>query len=169
MNEATKQFFLKLNLEVHLDGSEYVDWAMDCLEEGLDSKSLRLLAGFDKKHPYKSDFEELFRQSLNELDWKYLSNEEVLFDYTKSLARQILSGEIKPAKGVEKIYGIYIQLGLPSELQIWDLLYDGHSSDWYDRSRWLPFMSTYNHEKWLDAVKLEAKNLVDANCFEVTK
>lgn len=45
---------------------------------------------------------------------------------------------------------------------MWNLLYDGHSSEWYERSRWLPFIQKYNHEKWLEAVKLEATNLANA-------
>lgn len=116
MNEATKQFFLRLNLEQWMGGDEYVDWAFTCLEEGVDSKSLRLLAGFDKKHPHKADFEELFRQSLDELGWRYLTDEEVLLDYAKSLAKQFLSKEIESVEAVEKINGIYIQLGFPDEL-----------------------------------------------------
>jgi hypothetical protein len=169
MNEATKQLFLKLNLEQWTDGSAYVDWAVDCLEEGFDSKSLRLLAGFDKKHPYKIDFEELFRQSLNELGWRYLTDEEVLFDYAKSLAKEILSEEITPAEGVEKINSIFFQLGYPDELKMWNLLYEGHSYAWYDKSRWIPFMSTFNQNNWLEAVKLEATYLASKNFLEVTK
>ncbi len=163
MNEATKQFFLQLYLESELDGSEYVDWAFTCLEEGFDSKSLRLLAGFSRDHPYKADFEELFRQSLNELDWGYLTDKEVLLNYAKGLAKQILSGEIESAEAVEKIYGIYGQLGFPAELEAWSLFYEGHSTEWYERSRWIPFMQKYNHEKWLEAVKREAKDLIEAD------
>lgn len=163
MNEATKQFFLRLNLNQWTDGSEYVDWAFTCLEEGFDSKSLRLLAGFDKKHPYKIDFEELFRQALSELGWRYLTDEEVLFDYARSLAKQILSEEIDAGEGVEKINSIFFQLGYPDELKIWNSLYEGHSYDWYDKSRWIPFMSTFNKDNWLKVVKLEATNLANAN------
>lgn len=162
MNEATKQFFLKLNLEHWTDGSAYVDWAFDCLEEGFDSKSLRLLAGFDKKHPYKADFEELFRQSLNELGWKYLSDKEVLLTYAKSLAEQIISGELDAAEGVEKINGIYIQSGLSEELEYWRFLADGSSSEWEDIT-WIPGVYKYNHDKWLEAVMREAKFLSERN------
>lgn len=161
MNEITKQFFLRINLEPNLEDSEYVDWAMECLVDGFDSKSLRLLAGFDKRHPYKADFEELFRKSLDELGWDYLSDKEVLFDYAKSLAKQILSEEIEINEGVEKLNSVYILLGFPTELEMWSLLYDGHSSDWYDRVWWFPFMQTYNHQNWIEAVKREAEYLVN--------
>lgn len=163
MNEATKQFFAKLYLEQWINGSEYVDWAFTCLEEGFDSKSLRLLAGLDKKHPYKIDFEELFRQSLEELGWKYLDKRESLLNYAKAIAKQILSDEIESVEAVEKIYKVYVQLGYPDELETWNLLYDGYSNDWYDKSSWIPFMSTYNHERWLQYVKLEATDLAKAD------
>lgn len=160
MNETTKQFFLKLYLEDWTNGSEYVDWAFSCLEEGFDSKSLRLLAGLNKKHPYQTDFEELFRTSLNELDWKYLSVKEVLLAYAKSFAKQILSGEIEPDAGVEKVQSIYFRLGFPEELEYWSDLADGSSSEWEDTT-WIPGVYKYNHEKWLEAVMREANFLVE--------
>lgn len=162
MNEATKQFFLKLNLEQWISGSEYVDWAFTCLEEGFDSKSLRLLAGFDKNHPYKADFDELFRLALKELGWRYLTDKEVLLNYAKSLAKQILSGDIDPVEGVERVNSIYIQLGFPEELEYWRYLADGNSSEWEDTT-WIPGVYKYNHEKWLEAVMREAKFLTEKN------
>ena len=162
MNEATKQFFAKLYLQ-KASSDDYVDWAFACLDEGLDSKSLRLLAALSKNHSIKADFEELFRLSLNELDWNYLSKKEVLIDYAKDLAKQILSGEIEPEDGIEIINKIYLQLNFPPQLEMWGY-FDGHSAEWYDRSRWwIPFISTYNHERWLEAVKGEAKDLIETD------
>lgn len=163
MNEATKQFFIRIYLEEEISGSDYVDWAISCLEDGFDSKSLRLLAGMNKTHSIKADFEELFRHSLLELDWRYLDKKESLFDYAKEIAKQILSNKIESVEAVEKIYKVYVQLDYPDELEMWNLLYDGHSSGWYDRSRWIPFMQTYNHERWLQYVQLEATDLAKAN------
>lgn len=163
MNEATKQFFLRLYLEEWTSGSDYVDWAFTCLEEGFDSKSLRLLAGLSRNHPHMADFEELFRHSLNELGWRYLTDKEVLLDYAKSLAKQILSGEIEATVGVEKITSIYFRAGFPVELEGWNWLNEGHDDEWYDKSRWIPFMSKFNPEKWTAAVKLEALNLANIN------
>ena len=108
MNEATKQFFAKLYLQ-QVTSDDYVDWAFACLEEGFDSKSLRLLAGTDKSHTIKADFEDLFRQSLVELDWKYLDKKESLFNYAKDIAKKILSNEIGSQEAVEKIQEIHFQ------------------------------------------------------------
>ena len=163
MNEATKQLFVNLYLEDDFTNENFVDWAMNCLEEGFDSKSLRLLAGMDRNHTFRADFEELFRQSLKELDWKYLDKKESLFGYAKDIAKQILSDEIDLSKAVDEIHKVSVRLGYPDELQMWELFYDGHSYDWYDKSRWIPFMSTYNHERWLQYVKLEAIDLASAN------
>ncbi len=158
MNEATKQFFVTLYLQQVTNG-DYVDWAVTCLEEGFDSKGIRLLAGMSKTHSITADFEDLFRQSLSELYWNYLDKKESLFNHAKEIAKQIRSGEIESVNAVEKIHEISFQLGYPTELEIWNLLYDGHSDDWYDSSCWIPFMSKYNHEKWLQCVQLEASDL----------
>jgi len=40
MNEATKHFFVKIYLQQASSG-DYVDWAIACLEDGVDSKRLR--------------------------------------------------------------------------------------------------------------------------------
>ena len=167
MNEVTKQFFVKLYLQ-KASSDDYVDWAIDCLEEGLDSKSLRLLAGMSKTHSITADFEDLFRQSLSELNWNYLDKKESLFNLAKEIAKQILSGEIESVEAVDRIHEVYVQLGYPAKLEMWNLLYDGHSYDWYDKS-WIPFMSTYNHERWLQYVQLEAIDLASANSLEEIK
>ncbi len=162
MNQATKRFFAKLYLQQASSG-DYVDWASDCLEDGFDSKSLRMLAGLNKNHNIKSDFGELFRQSLDELGWNYLGEKEVLLDHSKDLARKILSGELETEKGSHLINQIYVQLGFPAELENWAYLYDGDSTEWYERSRWLPFIQKYNHEKWLEAIIRETKKLVETD------
>jgi hypothetical protein len=168
MNEETKQFFLKLYLQQITNG-DYVDWAITCLEEGFDSKSLRLLAGMSKTHSIKADFKDLFRHSLSELNWNYLDKKESLFNHAKEIAKQILADEIESVEAVDKIHEICVHLDYPNELEIWNLLYDGHSNDWYDRSRWIPFMSTYKHERWLQYVKLEAIDLAKADFLEELK
>lgn len=163
MNEATKQFFVKLHLKDELSGASYVDWAMDCLEEGFDTKSLRLLAGMNKTHSIEADFDELFRQSLEELGWKYPGKKEALFNYAKDMAKQVLSNEIDAVEAVEKISEIYVRLGCPAELEIWNLLNEGHSDEWFDSSRWIPGLSKFNRENWLAVVKREAQNLTEQN------
>ncbi|HRH40943.1 MAG TPA: hypothetical protein PKY82_04810 [Pyrinomonadaceae bacterium] len=158
MNEITKQLFARIYLD-KITSDNFVDWAIDCLEEGLDTKSLRLLAGLDKNHPIEADFNELFRKSLDELGWKYLGEKEVLLDHAQNLAKKILSGELDPIKGSEQIHQIYIQLHFPDELQYWRYLDDGHLSEWFDKVWWIPFMQKYNHKNWLEAVMREAKKL----------
>lgn len=146
--------------------ADFVDWAFDCLEEGFDSKSLRLLAGLSKDHNISRDFDELFEKSLNELGWRYLSESEVLPDFAKDIAKSIISGEQKAVDGVEMISDIHFRLGSPKELEIWMLLEEGHSDEWYDPS-WIPFLTTFNYEKWHEVVMREAKELASPN-FKVS-
>ena len=159
MNEATKKFFVKIYFEEEISGSDFVDWAIACLEDGFDSKSLRLLAGMDKTHSIRADFEELFRRSLQELDLKYLDKKEFLLNYAKEVARQIISNEIESVEAVEKIYKVYVRLNYLVELEMWGLLYDGHSYEWFDKS-WIPFVQKFNYEKWHEVVNREAKDLI---------
>lgn len=162
MNEATKQFFVKLYLQ-QAANADYVDWAFACLEEDFDSKSLRLLAGLNKNHSIKADFEELFRQAISELGWNYPNEKEVLLNHSKEIAKKILSGEIKEAKGCELINDIYFELGFPPELEVWTYLDGGHSTEWYDRIWWIPFMQKFNQKNWFEAVRREAENLAKTN------
>lgn len=162
MNEATKQFFAKLYLQQITNG-DYVDWAFACLEKGFDSKSLRLLAGLDRNHTIKADFEELFRRSLVELGWDYPNEKEVLLNHSKNIAKEILAGEIEAAKGCEQINEIYYQLGFPPELEVWTYLDGGHSDEWYDRVWWIPFMQKFNQKNWFEAVNREAKDLIETD------
>ena len=168
MNESTKQFFAKLYLKQITNG-DYVDWAISCLEEKFDSKGLRLLAGMSKAHLIEDDFKDLFRQSLTELNWDYLEKKESLFNHAKKIAKQLLSGEIEYDDAVAKIHEVYIELSYPTELEMWSYFYNGHSSDWYERSHWIPFIQTYNHDRWIQYVKLEAIDLAKANFLEELK
>ena len=77
MNEVTKHLFVKIYLQ-QVSNADYVDWAINCLEGGFDSKNLRLLAGLNKNHSIEADYEEHFRNSLSELNWKYLDERVVL-------------------------------------------------------------------------------------------
>lgn len=160
MSEVTKQIFTKIYLE-KINNEDYVDWAIDCLEDGFDSTSLRELAGLNKNHSINADFEELFNNSLNELGWKFLNEKEVLLNYSKDLAKKILSSEIEAVEGSELINKIYHKLSFPKELENWSYIDGGHSSEWYDRSRWFPFIQKFNHKKWLSAVMKEANDLLE--------
>ncbi|MBS1795192.1 MAG: hypothetical protein JSS81_15140 [Acidobacteria bacterium] len=128
------------------------------LETGCDTKSLRELGGLNKSHPIEFDFRELLFESLKELEWPVPDRRAVLFGYAKELASRIVSGSLDPAEGVELLADLEMPSGFREEFRIWGILHDGHSEEWYDRS-FIPFIQTFNYEKWLAVVRREAEDL----------
>ncbi|MGI8469902.1 MAG: hypothetical protein ACR2N3_15790 [Pyrinomonadaceae bacterium] len=131
MNEATKQFFAKLYLQ-QASSDTYVDWAIACLEDGLDSKNLRMLASMNSPF-YSSEIDEKFRHALDELGISFPNKRELLLNYAKDIALKIVSGEINSIDGLNEIHSIDISLNYPKELQAWTMLdggYDPETKEW---------------------------------------
>ncbi len=162
MNEATKQFFVKFYLQ-QASSDDYVDWAIACLEDGLDSKNLRMLASMGKPF-YSSEIEDKFRLALTELGFKYPSEKETLENYVKDLAKAIVKGEINPSDGCHKIYNVGVFLEYPREMTSWTFLDDGLEPGTYDTLYDL-FEDTpsQNTDKWFKAIIEEAKKLAETN------
>ena len=161
MNEATKHFFEKFYLQqVHTD--DYVDWAIACLEDGYDSKNLRILAATEK-FAYTYEFEEKFRRALLELEWKFPSEKETLEKYVKDLARAIITDKLNPAEGCHKIYKTVVFLDYPKELSNWIYLDEGLEPETYE-TLWDEY--SYfdgSKDKWFEAIIREAKKLTETN------
>ena len=163
MNEITKQLFARIYLD-NITSDNFVDWAIDCLEEGLDTKNLRMLAASEK--PYYSDEIEIrFNKTLNELSWQKPTKEESLFSYAKEFADKIVNGSLSPTEGLRDIYLISLELNYPPKLKAWLYLNEGHDPE---TNEWL--YDTYGYskmerEKWIEAIKREAKKLSET-CFD---
>ncbi len=157
MNESTKQLFARIYLD-KITSDNFVDWAMGCLEKGLDTKNLRMLAASEKPY-YSNEIEIRFNKALNELGWQKPTKEESLFSLTKEFADKINSGIISPTEGLRDIYLISLELNHPSELRNWLWLDEGHdpeTNEWlYDDYGY----SKMEKEKWIEAIKREAKKL----------
>jgi hypothetical protein len=103
---------------------QYVDWAVSCLEKGIDSKNIRILASLQKPL-YSSEVEDYFNRSLKDLGGETPDPKECIIEYARSFAREILSGQISPPEGCRKIYRIAIALQYPRELMSWLYLDEG--------------------------------------------
>jgi hypothetical protein len=101
--------------------------ATDTLIGGLDSQSLRELAGKSNKDD-AGDLRDLFNQALSEIKIQPPPEQDALWVLARHFARQLVSGEIEPyvgarwiwaktAKRVEKEGDLRIFVGLASE---WD-------------------------------------------------
>ena len=162
MNEATKPLFAKIYLE-KVASDDYVDWAISCLEDGFDSKNLRMLAASEKPY-YSPEIDKRFRQSLEELNWKYPEKEESLLNYAKYLAGKIISAEITPSQGCKEIYQISWELDYPDKLKNWLYLDEGYNPETME---WLVDSTEYyplnESQKFNEAIVYEAKKLVSTD------
>jgi hypothetical protein len=97
---------------------QYVDWAVSCLESGIDSKNIRILSALQKPL-YPSEVEDYFHRSLKELGWELPEPTECIIEYARTFAQQILSGQVSPVAGCRKIYAVSLALQHPPELRSW--------------------------------------------------
>jgi hypothetical protein len=161
MNEATKRFFARLYLE-QAKSDDYLAWAIACLEDGFDSKNLRMLASTEKPF-YPSDVKDRFRRSLNELGWSYPSRKESLLSYAKELAGEIVTGNLYPPAGCNQIYKIALTLEYPDELTEWIYLDDGINPENYETIADIDNYPAIETPKWIDAIIRQAKKLAETN------
>lgn len=108
-----------------LRSEELPDLATDALVRGLDSPSLRLLAGQPRDDV--RDSADLFRAALDELGINAPDADGADWNFARRLAGEIVAGRISPARGADDLWMMYrrvmdngdlrIFVGLASELQ----------------------------------------------------
>ena len=123
MNAATNNLFAGRFLG-NISSEDYVHWAIDCLENGLDSKNIRILASLGKPL-YSYEAEDYFKRSLRDLGWNQPDPAECLTEYVGALAEQIVKGTVTPAEGCANIYRVCVELKYPRALMVWVYLDEG--------------------------------------------
>jgi hypothetical protein len=109
-------------------GQHYVDWAVQALTEGFDSRSLAILASLDlgKDFP-RWEAEAFFMKAVSELDLIIPDDETILREHFINLVAQIQKRIIDPIIGIECIHREVVSpLGHPSDLLPWCLLWEGN-------------------------------------------
>src|SRR4051794_22567420 len=82
--------------------SVFVRWAAHALETGLDSDSVRMLAGFPQDENY-FEVKAMFNRALGELSLSVPDERSVRKEYLKRVARRIVGGDLLPSNGVREI------------------------------------------------------------------
>ncbi len=106
---------------------DLIDWAFHALEDKLDSKSLRILAGLHENDGEAVD--EYLRSTLTELSIDEPDHETCLRTYVACLARNSINGEITLRSGCRELYLISLALGETSS--VFDVPV-GHLDDGWD-------------------------------------
>jgi lipoprotein-releasing system ATP-binding protein len=102
---------------------DFIAWAGKALEAGLDTKSLRILAGLNLPRE-RDEIEPYFRKAVAELELKWPSWEEATYSHLREIAEAILSRQITPSEGCSTIYCLSADLGHPQALRNWIYLDD---------------------------------------------
>ena len=130
MNDDTIKFFAKYVLG-EASPKDFSDWAINCLEQNIDTKNIRILASMLNAQ-YISEVETYFIKSLNDLNWNYPTAENFLPEYAKIVAQKILNKQINAVEGCNEIYKVYRTLDYEPELINWDYLNSGMHPETYD-------------------------------------
>lgn len=117
----------QLLAERHFDKQPMNDWAVKCLEQGYDSRSLRIVAGMSSAYS-PSEFDEELKRALLELGWAEIPAYVYLTQYARILADEIVNDEIDAIEGSREIYRILLATNAHSELGAWyeidEMIYD---------------------------------------------
>src|SRR5262249_24836072 len=112
----TAAFFYARSVDRGL-ASDYVDWATAMLEQGHDSKNVRMLAGLEGDNTFEA--RDHFLRAMRELNLTEPDRRTAMRAYACELAQQLASGTIDPATGVRHLYDMCIAEGYPHDLMIW--------------------------------------------------
>lgn len=130
MNDEHIKFFAKYCFG-EVSPKEFSDWAVNCLEKGIDTKNIRILASTFNVQ-YTSEAETYFIRSLDDLNWDYPIKEKVLPEYAELVAKEILSKKINAIEGANEIYKVYRKIDYETELANWEYLDMGMHPETYE-------------------------------------
>lgn len=105
-----------------ISASEYVDWAVSLLKQGLDSPSLRILAGLDSSNLFEA--EDYLRRTLRELRIDEPDFETSARTYACDLCKAIMTGTLAPRDGVAELCKVWVATDYATEYSIWPYLND---------------------------------------------
>jgi hypothetical protein len=95
------------------------DLAVEALSKGLDSPSLRILAGENTKEAGLGEF---FENAIDELGYSFVDKEFAAIYLSRQIAERITSGQIGEYEGAKEIWEIY-DLWNPETSNTSDLLW----------------------------------------------
>lgn len=107
---------------------DIVQWAVEMLQEGFDTASLRIIAGLLSPFDWE-EVEHYLYHAFEELGWKYPEKEPCLQQYARNTANAITTAALSPADGCREMYRIARELNFPGYLTAWFNLDEGLAPD----------------------------------------
>ena len=101
-----------------ISGSAIVDWGVDALVAGWESRSLNVLAGLAKP-PNEFEVDEYVGRMLKELDVRVPDDKEFAKLYGMAVAGEMLAGTTTPYDGARELFNLWLRSGCPGDLQAW--------------------------------------------------
>lgn len=111
-----------------ISGDDYVAWACAELGKGVDSPSLRILAGLSRgANPFEAETH--FRSALGELHIELPEMSRIRLAYLRCVAEAIAGGTISPDEGIALIHRRVVSpLGHREDVMRWCRLWEGISA-----------------------------------------
>lgn len=147
---------------------DYIDWAVGMLEDGYDSRQLRILAGLQRKLVNRFEAEEHFLGCMRELNLPVPDSSEALLAYACAAAQEIVEGKIPVRLGVRNMYEFCRATDYEEDFVVWaelndalDLLLEGEYPFPYGATALEPVVfESVTLENFDNLAKLEAENFV---------
>jgi hypothetical protein len=136
----------------------YAEWAAGALEEGFDSRNLRILAGIELKSSL-FEAEDYFQRTANELRLIEPPKETAMKAYSSCVAEQILERKMPAREGVKMLFRVCIECGYPKYLMMWYSL--DEACDDVDYGNYPFSYPGLTKENLEDTVFKEAKEFID--------
>ncbi|MHB0914899.1 MAG: hypothetical protein ACYC4M_04345 [Thermoleophilia bacterium] len=109
--------------------SDLIDAATDALVEGLDTPSLRILAGLAEADG--AEVKKMFDRSLDELNISLPNEREAALRLAQLICIEILTGQTHPYKGAKRIWKLSLQVNDEEMPELDPFIYS--FSEWEER------------------------------------
>lgn len=137
--------------------STWVDWAIDMLMAGFDTKNLAILAG--ESEPFNQFYlQDLTTEIFSELQLNYSDKDQAIKNYSCYLIDKAQNGEMEPIKVLAILKDIYIELDMKRYLLQFYLLYFAKTD-----------LLESEHQWYLDGVDKNNVDTVIADYFTTWK
>ncbi len=122
-----------------ITAEDYIDWAVEMLEQGYDFRQLRILAVLDRKTTSRLEAGDYFLRCMKELNLPAPDSEKAILAYAREAAQEIVEENIPARKGVRNMFKFCLATDYDHDFVIWlelddalDLLIEGEDSYSYE-------------------------------------